>query len=61
MIIIVSIALSGSVMNIDPPVYGEDRLHTSLVDMKFSCLRRGPSDDHCDICTVWSCGTHLSP
>ena len=29
--------------------------------MKFSCLRRGPSDDHCDICTVWPCGIHLSP
>ena len=26
-------------------------LHTSLVDMKFLRLRRGASDDHCDICT----------
>ena len=30
-IIIVSIALSGSVMNIIPPGYGEDRLHRGQV------------------------------
>ena len=37
------------------------QLHTSLVDMEFSCLRRGASDDHCDICRVWSCDTYHWP
>ena len=27
-------------------------LHKSLVDMGFSCLRRGPIDDQCCMCTV---------
>ena len=36
-------------------------LHTSLVDMEFSCLRRSASDDHCDICRVWSFDTYHSP
>ena len=58
-IIIVSFALSGSVMNTIPPGCG-GLLHTISVDMEFSCLRRGPSDDQRYICTVWSCGTHLS-
>ena len=36
------------------PGFLEDTyFHTSLVDMEFSCLRRGASDDHCD--------THLLP
>ena len=61
MIIIVSFALSGSVMNTIPSGCQEDFLHRGLVDIEFSCLRRGASDDHCDICTVWSCGTHHWP
>ena len=56
------LALYSSVMKTDHTTrISGGHLHTSLVDMKFSCLRRGASDDHCDICTVWSCGTHLSP
>ena len=59
-IIIVSFALSGSVIYTIPPGCEEDFCTQSLVDMGFPCLRRGPSDDQCYMCTVWSCDTHLS-
>ena len=41
-----------------PRIFG-GHLHTSLVDMEF-LFAKGASDDHCDICRVWSCDIPLA-